>query len=103
MDGFPPAEQILAGLSHALIVVDDDHLITRVNPSGEALFGTSAKHLVGRSIDHVLQFSDPRLNAALTEHDISLTARGVMVASDDRRLGIVDFDIHPLLRIPTGV
>ena len=96
MDGSPPADQILAALSQALIVVDAKHLITRVNPAGEALFGTSAKHLVGRRVDQVLHFSDPRLDAALTEPDISLTARGVMLSSDDRRLGIVDFDVHPL-------
>ncbi len=96
MNGFPPADQILAGLSHALIVVDAEHLITRVNPSGEALLGTSAKNLVGRRVDQVLHFSDPRLDAALIEGDISLTARGVMISGDDRRLGIVDFDIHPL-------
>ncbi len=96
MDGCPPADQILAALSHALIIVDAEHCISRVNPSGEALFGTSAKHLVGRRIDQALNFADPRLDAALTERDISLTARGVMIASDERRLGIVDFDIHPL-------
>tara|TARA_R110002012_G_scaffold304171_7_gene507414 strand:- start:166938 stop:168011 length:1074 start_codon:yes stop_codon:yes gene_type:complete len=96
MDGCPPADQILAALSHALIVVDTNHLIARVNPAGEALFGTSAKHLVGRRVDQVLHFSDARLDAALTEPEISLTARGVMISSDDRRLGIVDFDIHPL-------
>lgn len=54
MDGFPPADQILAGLSHALLVVDSEHVVTRVNPAGEALFGTSAKHLIGRKISHVL-------------------------------------------------
>ncbi|WP_417610420.1 two-component system sensor histidine kinase NtrB [Parasphingorhabdus sp.] len=96
MDAIPSGEQILAGLSHALIILDTGHRITRVNPSGEALFGTSAKNLLGRRIDDVLQFSDPRLHAALTEPDISLTARSVMVTSEDRKLGIVDFDIHPL-------
>ena len=96
MDGAPSGEQILAGLNHALMVVDCGHLVTRVNPAGEALLGTSAKHLIGRKINHVLQFSDPRLDAALIEQEISLTARGVMVSSDDRKLGIVDFDIHPL-------
>lgn len=96
MTDFPSGEQILAGLNHALMVVDCDHLITRINPAGEALFGTSAKHLIGRTISEVLQFSDPRLDEALTEQDISLTARSVMVSSNERKLGIVDFDIHPL-------
>tara|TARA_R110000824_G_scaffold78378_10_gene197924 strand:- start:306 stop:1379 length:1074 start_codon:yes stop_codon:yes gene_type:complete len=96
MDGLPSGEQILAGLSHALIVVDSRHLVSRINPAGEALFGTSAKHLIGRKINDVLQFSDLRLNEALTELEISLTARGVIVSSDDRKLGLVDFDIHPL-------
>ena len=96
MDGLPSGEQILAGLSHALIVVDSRHLVSWINPAGEALFGTSAKHLIGRKINDVLQFSDLRLNEALTELEISLTARGVIVSSDDRKLGLVDFDIHPL-------
>ncbi len=96
MDGNPSGEQILAGLNLALMVVDSRHIVTRVNPAGEALFGTSAKHLIGRKIKHVLQFSDPRLNAALTGQEINLTARSVMVSSDDRKLGIVDFDIYPL-------
>lgn len=96
MGGNPSDEQILAGLNHALLVVDSSHLVTRVNPAGEALFGTSAKHLIGRKINHILRFTDPRLDAALTEQEISLTARGVMISSDDRKLGTVDFDIHPL-------
>ena len=100
MDRFPSGEQILAGLSHALMVVDSRHIVSWVNPAGEALFGTSAKHLTGRKIDHVLHFSDPRLDSALTEQEISLTARGVIASSDDRKLGIVDFDIHPLASDP---
>ncbi|MEO9914345.1 ATP-binding protein [Parasphingorhabdus sp.] len=96
MNDLPSGEHILAGLNHAIMVVDSDHIVSRVNPAGEALFGTSAKHLLGRKIDHVLQFSDPRLDAALVEQEISLTARGVMASSDDRKLGVVDFDIHPL-------
>ena len=100
MDRFPSGEQILAGLSHALMVVDSRHIVSWVNPAGEALFGTSAKHLTGRKIDHVLHFSDPRLDSALTEQEISLTARGVLASSDDRKLGIVDFDIHPLASDP---
>lgn len=95
MGGCPSGEQILAGLRHALIVVDSKHAVIRLNPAGEALFGTSAKHLIGRQINHILHFSDPRLDAALTEQEISLTARGVNASSDDRKLGIVDFDIHP--------
>ncbi|WP_417622307.1 two-component system sensor histidine kinase NtrB [Parasphingorhabdus sp.] len=96
MGGNPSGEQILAGLNHALLVVDSANIVTRVNPAGEALFGTSAKHLVGRKINDVVGFSDGRLDAALIEPDISLTARGVLISSDDRKLGIVDFDIHPL-------
>jgi len=75
MDGMPTGEQILAGLSHAVVVVDPEHLIDRVNPAGEALFGTSAKNLIGRKVNEVLHFADPRLDAALTEPEISLTAR----------------------------
>ncbi len=97
MDGLPSAEQILAGLNHALMVVDSGHLVAWVNPAGEALFGTSSKNLLGRKINHVLQFSSQRLDASLTEQEISLTARSVMVSSDGRKLGIVDFDIHPLV------
>ncbi len=100
MDGNPSGELILAGISHALIVLDSRHLVARINPAGEALFGTSAKHLVGRKITDVLQFADLRLNEALVEQDISLTARGVMVSSDERKLGFADFDIHPLASGP---
>jgi two-component system nitrogen regulation sensor histidine kinase GlnL len=92
----PSGEQVLAGINHALMVVDSGHQITRINPAGEALFGTSAKHLIGRKINDILHFSDTRLDAALIEQEISLTARSVMVSSDERKLGIVDFDIHPL-------
>ena len=96
MDEGPSEAQILAGLNHALLVLDSGHLITRVNPAGEALFGTSAKHLIGRKISEVLHFSDARLDSALIDRDISLTARNVLISSDDRKLGMVDFDIHPL-------
>lgn len=96
MNEWPSEAQILAGLNHALLVLDSEHLVTRVNPAGEALFGTSAKHLIGRKVSDVLQFSDSRLDSALIDREISLTARNVAISSDERKLGIVDFDIHPL-------
>lgn len=96
----PSADQIYAGLNDALLIVDSGHRIVRINPAGEALLGTSGKHLIGRNIGETLEFADPRLTSALTDQEANLAARSVSVFHGGRDLGQVDFDIHTLLADP---
>jgi len=96
MAEFPSADQIFSGLHTALLIIDSDDRLVKVNPSSENLLGTSAKGLVGQRIGDVIQFDDVRLVEGLEDSGANLAARRVEVFTQGRTIGLVDIDIHPL-------
>lgn len=96
MDGLPSAEQIFASLPDALLIINENHEIAKVNPVAENFFGQSAKHLIGDHISNQLQFNDDRLVNALTDKDANVAARRVTVSLKGREAGLVNFDIHTM-------
>ncbi len=96
MGKLPSAEQIFVGLPDALLIIDQNHTIAKVNPIAEHFFGQSSKHLIGDDISNQLQFDDDRLMNALTDKDAHLAARRVAVSIKGRDAGLVNFDIHTI-------
>ncbi len=96
MTGLPSAEQIFVALPDALLIIDENHEIAKVNPVAEHFFGQSAKHLIGDHISNQLQFEDDRLVSALTDKDANVAARRVAVTLKGRQAGLVNFDIHTI-------
>ena len=96
MTALPSAEQIFAGLPDALLIIDENHRIVKVNPVAESFFGQSAKNLIGEDISSQLQFADPRLESALTDMNANIAARWVPVFLKGRAAGLANFDIHGL-------
>ncbi|GAB5481520.1 MAG: nitrogen regulation protein NR(II) [Parasphingorhabdus sp.] len=96
MTGLPSAEQIFVALPDALLIIDENHEIAKVNPVAEHFFGQSAKHLIGDHISNQLQFEDDRLVNALTDKDANVAARRVAVTLKGRQGGLVNFDIHTI-------
>lgn len=96
MPDLPATEQIFAGLPDALILVDPEHLISKVNPAAEHFLGTSAKNLLGQPVHHQVQFADRRLASALEDADANLAARRMAVSIRGEKAGFVDFSIQVL-------
>ncbi|MEH6756635.1 MAG: ATP-binding protein [Parasphingorhabdus sp.] len=96
MADLPSAEQIFAGLPDALLIIDDNHKIVKVNPVAESFLGQSAKHLIGEHISSQIHFHDERLVSALTDIAANVAARWVLISLKGREAGLVNFDIHSL-------
>lgn len=99
MPDAPLAEQIIAGLPEAIIAIDDQHKIIKVNPAAETFLGTSAKQLLGESIEEQIRFADDRLESALTDTQANLAARRMEVSVRGQREELVDFSLQ---MIPTA-
>ena len=96
MADLPSAEQIFAGLPDTVLLIDADHIITRVNPAAEQFLGTSAKHLIGQPVQERIQFDDDRLTNALTDNAADIAARGMNVSVNGSKAGLVDLNIQML-------
>ena len=99
MPDAPLAEQIIAGLPEAIIAIDDQQKIIKVNPAAESFLGTSAKHLLGESIESQIRFADGRLEKALTDTEANLAARRMEISVRGQREELVDFSLQ---MIPTA-
>jgi len=95
MSELPDAEQILAGLPDVVMTVNRLNQIGSANPSAETLFRTSAKNLIGHSVQSVLRFDSDRLNDVLLDSQANLAAHNVS-AYLRGRLDSVDFSIARL-------
>ncbi|VAV95866.1 hypothetical protein MNBD_ALPHA04-1533 [hydrothermal vent metagenome] len=100
MTGAPSAEQILSGLPGILLVIDQKHRITKLNPAAEAYLGTSAKRIIGDPISSHFIFDDERVNQALDDPEANLTANRITTMINGYSRNVVDFDIHPLTADP---
>ncbi len=96
MSSLPSAEQIFAGLPDALLIIDEQHQIAKVNPVAENFLGRSARHLIGAHVADQIQFQDERLSSALLNKDANVAARRVPVRLRGREGGLVNFDIHTI-------
>ena len=84
----PAADDLIAALSSAMLVVDEQRRIRRVNGAAEVLLNESAAHLIGAPLDGVIDIPD-----AYLPHDGSfLAAFDVDIAT--RRGGRIHADFH---------
>ncbi|WP_259371345.1 two-component system sensor histidine kinase NtrB [Parasphingorhabdus cellanae] len=96
MADLPSAEQIFAGLPDALLIIDENHQIAKVNPVAENFLGQSARHLIGAHVADQIQFQDERLAKALLNREANVAARRVPVIVKGQEGGLVNFDIHTI-------
>ena len=47
-------DALVEGLGCAVIVIDNEHIVQRVNIAAETLFVQSRRHLVGQSLDNLI-------------------------------------------------
>jgi two-component system nitrogen regulation sensor histidine kinase GlnL len=76
----------------AVLVVAPDAQIAAVNPAAEQLIGRGAQRLIGKRLDAVLIFSEPRLGEQLEQGDAQVFARDMLVSvggAAPRRLDVM--------------
>lgn len=103
--GAPDAASQLAGLSFAVLLVDDTFVIAEANPAAEELLGRSARRLVGENLSRVLRVADERVEEGLRAPDAELIARAIAIGPMHRErcvdLTSSPLDNHPGWRVVT--
>lgn len=101
----PQAREQIAGLSFALLLVEPNMTIAEANPAAESLIGISARRLVGRNFLDVIRLEDSAIARKLTSEDSQLTARGLELEFDGRKikanLTVSSMPTHPGWRAVT--
>lgn len=87
-DHTPDAIAQIAGMIFAVVLVDPKGHIAQVNPAAENLLGTSAKRMVGKPFDAVVQLLDQRVAARLAEGESALIARDIRVRTANAEIPI---------------
>ena len=96
--GIPAPRDQITGLNFALLLIDPAMQIVEANPAAENLIGHSARRLIGRSIDEILDFGSSEITKRLGG-DSQLVARGLPLLIGDRSL-TVNLTISPLQSHP---
>jgi two-component system nitrogen regulation sensor histidine kinase GlnL len=103
--GAPQAAEQVSGLTFALLLVDGDLVVHEANPAAEALFGISAKRMIGLPLGDILEFEDRAIAGRIAEEDAQLTARGLAIRVGERdalvNLTVSGLTSHPGWRVVT--
>lgn len=92
----PEAHRLLASLPQAVVVLQPGMQIASVNPAAEQFFGQSSRRLVGRNLDQVMSFADPRLLERLHDYETPVSAREVVVTLKGRGARRIDINVAPV-------
>ena len=71
-------EQLLAGVSEAVLAVDQDFKITVFNKAAERIFGLSAGAILGKNIDDVIHL-EKISGEGVTSHDFCFTSNSLQM------------------------
>lgn len=88
IEGAPGADAQITGLIFGLLLLDSDLVIKAVNPAAEDLLGMSARRMIGRALDDIIEFGPENLLARLAQPEARLTARGVDIRVGERELEV---------------
>ena len=103
--GAPSAADQIAGLTFALLLLDEASTIREVNQAAEDLFGVGARRMIGRGLTEFAAFGDQLTAERIAEPDAQLTARGVPVRFGEREtrvnLTVSSLASHPGWRVVT--
>jgi len=101
----PSAAEQIAGLTFALLLLDETSTIREVNQAAEDLFGVGAKRMVGHRLQDIASFRDELTAERIAEPDAQLTARGVPVRFGEREtrvnVTVSSLGSHPGWRVVT--
>jgi len=93
-----PRNQIF-GLTFGLILLAPDLTIREVNPAAESLIGRSARRLLNRKFDEVIDFGSSHMVNRIRGDDAQLIARNIALKVGERPLA-VNMTVSPLSSDP---
>ncbi len=96
----PTELNLLSAIPLPLLLADDDNRIVYTNEAAEAFFGRSNRRLLNYRIDHLLDFSSDRLNAAIAAHESDISAQNMRLQTAGAQAGYVDMNISTLASHP---
>ena len=90
------SDALIEGLGCAVIIIDGDHIVQRVNIAAETLFVQSRRHLIGQNLDDLIA-SDSVLKCLedCLENSTQFTLREVEIKTLDKS-SLVDMSISSL-------
>ena len=77
MNPGPDAERQLGSLALAVVLLEPGLAVQSANPAAEQLLGISAKRMVGRRIQDLLEIEEARILAWMEQGDAPLSAHAV--------------------------
>jgi two-component system nitrogen regulation sensor histidine kinase GlnL len=103
--GTPSAAEQIAGLTFALLLLDETSAIREVNQAAEDLFGAGARRMIGQPLQDLVTFGDELIADRIAESEAQLTARGVPVRLAEREtrvnVTVSSLATHPGWRVVT--
>ncbi len=95
----PSSERaILASLSLAVLVLDDQLQIASMNPAAENLCGQSARRVLGTPLTSLMTFEDDRLLSRMEERDANVSAHAIPIRLRGQQKRRYDVTLAPLLQ-----
>lgn len=91
----PQAEAQISGLIFAFLLIDKDGIVREANQAAETLLGKSATRMIGCNFSDVVPLGDPRIASRLNEPDAQLTARGLLLGTEDK-LASINLTLSPV-------
>ncbi|WP_209348608.1 ATP-binding protein [Pontixanthobacter sp. CEM42] len=80
----PDAQAQISGFLFAMLLLDNDLVVSEANHAAEDMLGRSAKRLVGSKLDDLIDLSESGVAGKLDDHDAQLVARGVPALIGDQ-------------------
>ena len=101
----PSAADQIAGLTLALVLLDETSIVREVNQAAEDLFGAGSRRMIGQQLTDLVALGDELTAERIAEADAQLTARGVAVRFGEREtrvnLSVSSIPSHPGWRVIT--
>lgn len=96
----PRADEQLASLSSAVLLLGPDLVIKGVNPAAEQLTGIGTKRLVGRKLSEIAQFGEARFLERLERADSPISALSVKTRFGGQQEHKLDLILSPVIDHP---
>ncbi|MBK8908935.1 MAG: PAS domain-containing protein [Rhodospirillales bacterium] len=98
-------DAVLNSLRSVIVVVDADARILYVNSAGEHFFCSSAKHLAGQSLDHLMPVDSPLFTLIRQARAGGCPAAEYDVALENPKIGrhVVNIWASPLADVPDAI
>jgi len=98
--GNPDAQRLISSLPLAVVLLEPGLRIAAANPAAEQLFGQSSRRLVGRMLNDIMAFDEPRLIERIKDGEAAVSAREIDVSLAGQAVRRLDITFSPVVDTP---